>query len=474
MAISYVTVGSIVVNSTTTTLTLTAPACNVDDILIATLIGKDNIDHSPPDGTWTEIGTQTNNTTAMTTSQWWKRATESGGNFNFTKATDNNIFFAGVISAWRGCKTTGSPIDATTPTVSNNASSDTVTYATFNPTETDAYVVAIGIYANDLTTAGSISGTDPTFTNRFDIETSTGSDCSFFAYSGTSTGAATGARSHSTTSSADAINQGWLFGLIVQGVTHYTITADSASFTETGTAAGLAKGYKVGATAASFTEAGTDAGLKMGYKVGAESGTFLETGTAATLRKIGTISVESGSFAETGTDVGLRRAFTLINAGNSYAHTGSDATLTYTQSGYILIAGGGAFSETGTDAGLRKASKLIADTVAFAHTGTAAGMGPGYRVGGGTGVFAETGTGATLRKTYTPLGASNGEYTMAGSGVSLMFGGYRIGANYGSFSMTGTSANLPWAKQIHGKKNITNISSGNQMAKINDAIYISL
>jgi hypothetical protein len=179
-------------------------------------LGKDNIDHQGPSGgAWTEIGTQANNTAGMTSSHWWKIAVggDSGATFRFTKTTDNNIFFSGVISAWTGTHAT-TPIDATTPTTSNNASSDTVTYADFNPTESAAYVVAIGIYAEDQTTAGTISGTDPTLTNRFDLESSTGTDCSYFGYSGTSTGVATGARSHTTTSMTDAINQGWVFGLV--------------------------------------------------------------------------------------------------------------------------------------------------------------------------------------------------------------------------------------------------------------------
>lgn len=217
MAITYVSVGAIVSDSLVTTISLVAPTCVANDILIAVLLGKDNIDHSAPDATWTEIGTQTNNTTAQTSSHWWKRAStaDSGATFVFTKATDNNVLFSGVISAWRGCVPTGNPIDTATPTVSNNALSDTVTYATFTPnSKLNAHVIASGIYNDDLTTAGSISGTDPTLTSRYDLEDSGGTDCSFFAYSGSSTGIATGARSHTTTSMADAINQGWLFALV--------------------------------------------------------------------------------------------------------------------------------------------------------------------------------------------------------------------------------------------------------------------
>lgn len=220
MPVNFQAVGAIAVNSTTVTLPLVAPALLSEDIMIAVLIGKDNIDHQAPDASWTEIGTQTNNTTLMTTSLWWKRASaaDSGATFNFTKTTDNNVFFAGIITVWRNALNLGDPMDPATPTVSNNASSDTVTYATFTPARTDVTIIAIGIYANDLITAlGTIAGTNPTLTVRFNIETSTGTDCAFFGFSGQSVGgAATGARSHTTGSTADAINQGWLFGVIAE------------------------------------------------------------------------------------------------------------------------------------------------------------------------------------------------------------------------------------------------------------------
>ena len=219
MAISYVTAGAIAVDSVNAFVDVVAPSVNVDDILICALLGKDNIDHQGP-SEWTEIGTQTNNTTAMTTSHWWKRATaaDSGATFRFTKSTDNNIFFAGVISAWRGAKVSGNVIDLTAPTVNSTATAnDTVSYSTFTPTSKALTIIASGIYAEDTTTAGAISGTNPAFTNRYDLETGTGTDCSFFGYSGNSTDqVATGARSHSTTSMVDAINQGWLFGLLPQ------------------------------------------------------------------------------------------------------------------------------------------------------------------------------------------------------------------------------------------------------------------
>jgi hypothetical protein len=212
MAVTYVNRGSLVANAATTSISLDAPACNVDDVHVAIIYGKSDQVISPPDGTWTNFVEFVGGSTRLTLS--WKRATASGGSFAFTKPTDDNILFCGVITTWRGCTTSATPIDATTPSTSSNASSDTVSYADFNPTETTGHCVAVGAYAEDATTAGSIAGTDPAFTNHVDVETPTGSDASIFVYSGDSSGAATGARSHSTTSTTDAGSLAVIFGLV--------------------------------------------------------------------------------------------------------------------------------------------------------------------------------------------------------------------------------------------------------------------
>lgn len=216
MPVAFQAVGALAANATTAALACVGPACAVDDILIYAGMGKNNQVVGVPDGSWTKF-VEVNNTANQRATLAWKRAVagDTGGiSYAFTKPVDDNILNIGVISAWRGCITTATPIDAATPTTSANASADAVTYATFTPAQTHAFVVAIGFYNDDLTTAGAISGTDPAFTNRWDLESGTGTDGSCFGYSGDSSGAATGARSHSTTSTVDAINIGVLFGLV--------------------------------------------------------------------------------------------------------------------------------------------------------------------------------------------------------------------------------------------------------------------
>lgn len=219
MTVSFVTNGAIAANATTTTLAVVAPTFTDTDptnLLICVIVGKDNQVITAP-ANWTKF-VEVNNTTAQRMTIAWKRAAsgDSGATFNFTKPTDNNILFCGVIGVWNGCLSSGTPIDATTPSTSANAVADAVSYADFNPTETDAFVIAAGVYNDDLTTGGAISGTNPTFTKRVDVETGLGTDGSIFMYDGASDGAATGARSHATTSTADAISIGAMFGLIAE------------------------------------------------------------------------------------------------------------------------------------------------------------------------------------------------------------------------------------------------------------------
>ncbi|MDZ4343570.1 MAG: hypothetical protein U1E51_14190 [Candidatus Binatia bacterium] len=213
MAVTFQAVGAMTGGAGVTSLTVTAPASAADDILVAQIASPAGHTVSPPDGTWTEFVSSLNG--ALRSYLFWKRATGSGGNFVFPASGATNLY--GVISAWRGAITSATPIDATAPSVSNNASSDIVTYAAFNPTETDAFVVACGFYNDNLTTAGVISGTNPTFALRWNLESAVAFDFSMFGYSGSSDGADTGARSHSTTSVVDVINVGVLFGLVAVG-----------------------------------------------------------------------------------------------------------------------------------------------------------------------------------------------------------------------------------------------------------------
>ncbi len=212
MAAAFQAVGSQAVNATTTTLGIVAPTLAADDIMIAVVHHKGTQTISPPDGTWTGVADIASGSMGLWV--FWKRAAsgDSGATFNFTKPTDDNVLFSGIIAAYRGCPTSGDPLVSGTPSEVINAVSDTVTYNDFSPGEA-CLIVAVAAYNNDETTAGAMSGTDPTFTNRWDVETTGGTDDSLFGYDGTSSGATTGSRTHSTTSVNDAASAAIMFGL---------------------------------------------------------------------------------------------------------------------------------------------------------------------------------------------------------------------------------------------------------------------
>jgi hypothetical protein len=226
VAISYITVGSLATNITTTTLTITGPACNVDDILIAVVINKSaGNDFGQDDFSWTEIILAVNNCTTAaddhTVGVYWKRATASGGSWTWTKAVDDNLLFAGCISVWRGVLASGNPLDATARGVTFTVgAADDVSFPAFDPTGTDRHILFIAAYGNDATTFADAMSSDsnPDCTTRFDLETAEGNDCTLAITSGDNDGSNIAARTWASNAATDAGNTGVVFALIPAAV----------------------------------------------------------------------------------------------------------------------------------------------------------------------------------------------------------------------------------------------------------------
>lgn len=167
--------------------------------------------------------------------------------------------------------------------------------------------------------------------------------------------AATGSQQVSWTDNGSAKT---IVGLAVvyeaAGATGYTLTADAASFTLAGQAAGLKAARKASASAASFALTGNAAGLKRGYPLAANTGSFALTGNAATLTAQRKLAAAQGTFTLTGNASALKAARKLAPAAASFALAGVDATLDYapTPGQYTLSAEPAAFALTGLDAGL--------------------------------------------------------------------------------------------------------------------------
>jgi hypothetical protein len=225
VAITFVGAGALAGNATTTSQSIDCHASTLaDDILICQLINKSVTANtiSAPDGTWTEVITQEVNdcTTAADDHEYalfWKRATAGGTqSFTFTKATDDNVLFAGVISSWRGAVTSGSPLDGTAAARTETAgAADNVSFPAYDPTETSVHVIYMAYYGNDLTTfaAAMSNDTNPDCTTRYDLESSTGNDCSLACTSGDNDGANVAARTWASGSTTDAGSTGVVFAL---------------------------------------------------------------------------------------------------------------------------------------------------------------------------------------------------------------------------------------------------------------------
>lgn len=223
MAVSFISAGALGLSATVTPIAVIAPACQQDDILLCCLINKElNVTISAPDGTWTEIYQANGDCTTAADDHraaiFWKRATtaDSGATFNFSKSADNNVLFAGVISVWRGCNPF-TPLDATAVGATvTAAASDNVAFPAFKPTSAEGHVIFVAFYGNDLTTFNAAMSNDvnPDCTTRFDLETSTGNDCSIALTSGNSDGSNIASRTWASASTADAGSTGVVFALV--------------------------------------------------------------------------------------------------------------------------------------------------------------------------------------------------------------------------------------------------------------------
>ena len=180
-----------------------------------------------------------------------------------------------------------------------------------------------------------------------------------------------------------------------------TLTADSGTYTLTGTAVTLKVGRKLAADSGSYAITGTDVSLKLGRKLTAESGTYTVNGTDVSIKAGRKLAADSGTYALTGTDV----------------------TLTYQPAGgYTLALDSGSYTLTGTAATLKVARTLAADSGTYALTGTDVTLTRGFKITADSGTYTVTGSNVAFTRTYR-LPADSGSYALSGSPVSLSWSG---------------------------------------------------
>lgn len=121
----------------------------------------------------------------------------------------------------------------------------------------------------------------------------------------------------------------------------YSVTAETGSFTETGTAASLEFGRVMPADGGSYALTGANAGTLAGRRVTADTGSLALAGTDAAAEFGRLLAADLGAYALTGTDAGLSRtvagAYALSAEAGAFALSGGESTLT----GSATASGGG-------------------------------------------------------------------------------------------------------------------------------------
>lgn len=109
----------------------------------------------------------------------------------------------------------------------------------------------------------------------------------------------------------------------------------------------------------------------IGSTLTADSGSYSYTGTNAELIRAKILIAASGSYTYTGTSANLLKGHLLNANSGSYAYTGTAAALTYTPAGaFVLTADSGAYNYTGQDINFNRNRVIIASSGNYTYNGT--------------------------------------------------------------------------------------------------------
>ena len=158
------------------------------------------------------------------------------------------------------------------------------------------------------------------------------------------------------------------------------------------------------------------------YTLTADTAAYTVSGTALDLDKSSLLAADTVAYTYTGTALDLNQGFTLVASTEAYSYTGTALDLTYAASGsYTLTADTGTYTYTGTAASLTNDSVLTADTVAYSYAGTALALNKGSVLTADTDSYSYTGTNLRLIKDILALDTVS--YTYQGTSIDLAASG---------------------------------------------------
>ena len=131
--------------------------------------------------------------------------------------------------------------------------------------------------------------------------------------------------------------------------------------------------FTLTADGATFTESGQTAVLTVARSIIAAQGTITETGQAATLRASRQLTAAQAAINETGQDATLRAARILPISHGVFTVTGQNATLTEANA-TTLVASQGSFALSSQSATFTKTHRVAGDVASYSLSGVAAGL----------------------------------------------------------------------------------------------------
>lgn len=365
--------------------------------------------------------------------QYWRGTATGAGSGTFSLTyTASGVNRAGGIAVfqYRGTDGQGTPVTAT----GSSAKTLSVTRGQAN-----SHVLFCG---GDWNAVGDAT-VDPTpstnATERIHAPVSGRAD--FFVNSWGDQGA-TGTTSYGITNHTGTVKMTMLaieiFGTSSGG---YTLTADSGSYTHTGTALGLVVSRRIDLQAGSYSISGTQLSLAYNRRLDLESGSYAIAGSNVGLLRQYPLIISAGNYSLTGTtlDLLVSRRFDLETG--TYSITGSDLVLTHD---HVLLAEEGSYSLVGNDLGLIVLRQLSLDSGTYEIIGTDLDLvvSSDYFFELEAGTYSLTGSDISLRYDRR-LDIESGSYEVVGSSISLTTSSeYSILVEAGTYLVSGTDLSL--------------------------------
>lgn len=216
-----------------------------------------------------------------------------------------------------------------------------------------------------------------------------------------------------------------------------TITADSGSYSLTGTTISLLAAFNTVTDSGSYALTGTTTPLTAAFNTATDSGSYALTGTATPLTASFNLTSDTGSYVITGTETPLTASLKITSNTDSYLISGTAIPLA---AAFNLTAETGSYLITGTDINLSDAESLTVESGSYAVTGTAVNLIASTNIVSDSGSYEITGTDVGLRF-GSALALDSGSYLVTGTDVDLTILA-KLTAAPGSYLITGTDITL--------------------------------